>query len=74
MPLAQLSKKSSFQKFMPTPHYGAVKNRPRKKAIHYKGQRVTKDLFNPKETKTIENKKETVPKKKPKTVRKRKRK
>ncbi|XP_046978393.1 uncharacterized protein LOC124544043 [Vanessa cardui] len=47
-PLAKIArlKKTDFQKFMPTPDYSIVKNRPRKKALNYKGQRVTKDLFN----------------------------
>ncbi|KAK4884075.1 hypothetical protein RN001_000346 [Aquatica leii] len=48
-PLAKISesKKTDFQTFMPTPDYSVVKNnRPRRKALNYKGQRVTKDLFN----------------------------
>ncbi|KAF5295261.1 hypothetical protein FQA39_LY13126 [Lamprigera yunnana] len=47
-PLANIarSEKTYFQKFMPTPEYRVVKNRPRKKTLNYKGQRVTRDLFN----------------------------
>ncbi|CAG4996567.1 unnamed protein product [Parnassius apollo] len=54
--LAQISTKSPFQKFMPTPDYGDIKTRPRKKALKYKGQRVTKDLFKIKDTKVGEKK------------------
>lgn len=40
------SNKTPFHEFLPTPDYGVVKNkRLRKKAINYKGQRITKDLF-----------------------------
>ncbi|KAL4721040.1 hypothetical protein ACJJTC_018923 [Scirpophaga incertulas] len=40
------NRKTDFQQFMPTPDYGVVKSRPRKKALNYNGHRVTKDLFN----------------------------
>uniref|UniRef100_A0A2A4K7W9 HTH CENPB-type domain-containing protein n=2 Tax=Heliothis virescens TaxID=7102 RepID=A0A2A4K7W9_HELVI len=56
VPLSNLKKKTEFEDFLPTPNYALSKiNRPRKKAINYKGQRVTKDLFDKKE----EDKKET---------------
>ncbi|KAK9872721.1 hypothetical protein WA026_019502 [Henosepilachna vigintioctopunctata] len=47
-PLAKIARnmKTDFQQFMPTPEYGVVKSSPRKKALNYRGQRVTKDLFN----------------------------
>ncbi|KAF5270792.1 hypothetical protein FQR65_LT05411 [Abscondita terminalis] len=47
-PLAKIaeSKKTDFQKFMPTPDYSVVKDCPRRKALNYEGQRVSKDLFN----------------------------
>lgn len=48
IPLAILKAKkfrSPFQELLPTPNYAVTKNKPRKKAINYKGQRVTKDLF-----------------------------
>lgn len=67
VPLAQISKKSRFQTFLPTPEYGIVKSRPRKKALNYKGQRVTKDLFKRKEEKAVEEKKSIKGKKNKKT-------
>ncbi|XP_026328035.1 uncharacterized protein LOC113236244, partial [Hyposmocoma kahamanoa] len=49
LPLSTLNKQNSktpFQEFLPTPKYAVVKTKhPRKKAINYKGQRITKDLF-----------------------------
>ncbi|KAL0821830.1 hypothetical protein ABMA28_005237 [Loxostege sticticalis] len=51
VPLASLQKesKTQFQQFLPTPNYAKNKSsKPRKKAMNYKGQRITKDLFNDK--------------------------
>ncbi|XP_045509196.1 uncharacterized protein LOC123704756 isoform X3 [Colias croceus] len=49
IPLSSLRKqndKMSFQELFPTPNYAIVKNeRPRKKAMNYKGQKITKNLF-----------------------------
>lgn len=45
VPLANLTEKSPFQKLLPTPDYAVTKNKPRRKALNYKGQRVTKDIF-----------------------------
>ncbi|CAG9792671.1 unnamed protein product [Diatraea saccharalis] len=59
LPLAQLSNKTPFQKFLPTPDYGITKDRPRKKALNYKGQRITKDLFNKQGNSLIKEKKKT---------------
>ncbi|XP_052742085.1 uncharacterized protein LOC128198842 [Bicyclus anynana] len=45
--LKRQSNKTEFHEFLPTPNYSITKTkRPRKKAINYKGQRITKDLFN----------------------------
>lgn len=44
------SNKTEFEDFLQTPNYAITKtNRPRKKAINYKGQRITKDLFDKKD-------------------------
>ncbi|KAF9419659.1 hypothetical protein HW555_003937, partial [Spodoptera exigua] len=51
VPLASLQQenKTQFQQFLPTPNYAKNKSsKPRKKAMNYKGQRITKDLFNDK--------------------------
>ncbi|KAJ2954232.1 hypothetical protein O0L34_g2477 [Tuta absoluta] len=65
-PLAHLSdNKTAFHKFMPTPNYAAIKNKPRRKALNYQGQRVTKDLFTEKKEttkKTILKKRSAVKK------------
>ncbi|KAJ2941545.1 hypothetical protein O0L34_g14598 [Tuta absoluta] len=45
IPLAEISSKTRFKTFLPTPDYGVVKTCTRKKAINYKGQRITKNLF-----------------------------
>ncbi|XP_063895036.1 inhibitor of growth protein 2-like [Helicoverpa armigera] len=53
VPLANLKDnkfRSPFQELLPTPNYAVTKNKPRRKAINYKGQRVTKDLFKEQET------------------------
>lgn len=57
VPLAELCTKTEFQNFMPTPDYGSVKIQPRKKALNYKDQRVTQDLFNKKEEEMKKTKK-----------------
>ncbi|KAJ8724447.1 hypothetical protein PYW08_015921 [Mythimna loreyi] len=61
VPLLNLKKpnnKTEFEKFLPTPNYAVTKtNRPRKKAINYKGQRITKDLFNKKDERKKKTKK-----------------
>lgn len=59
VPLASLQQenKTQFQQFLPTPNYAKNKSsKPRKKAMNYKGQRITKNLFNDK-TKTTRTKK-----------------
>ncbi|CAH0727259.1 unnamed protein product, partial [Brenthis ino] len=38
-------KRSPFHEFIPTPNFAIIKSKPRRKAINYIGQRVTKDLF-----------------------------
>ncbi|CAH2100623.1 unnamed protein product [Euphydryas editha] len=53
VPLSNLRKepgyRTEFHNFLPTPNYAITKtNRLRKKAINYKGQRITKDLFDKK--------------------------
>ncbi|KAJ2951633.1 hypothetical protein O0L34_g13791 [Tuta absoluta] len=45
IPLAEISSKTRFKTFLPTPDYGVVKTCTRKKAINYKGQRITKTYF-----------------------------
>ncbi|KAL0871502.1 hypothetical protein ABMA27_005220 [Loxostege sticticalis] len=49
IPLARLKAKTDtktpFQQLLPTPNFAVVKQKPRRKAINYKGQIVTKDLF-----------------------------
>lgn len=48
IPLISLKAKkftSSFQELLPTPNYAVTKNKPKRKVINYRGQRVTKDLF-----------------------------
>ncbi|CAG2054953.1 unnamed protein product [Timema podura] len=48
IPLANLktkdSLKSPFHELMPTPNYAVVKAKPRRKALNYQSQRVTKEL------------------------------
>lgn len=56
IPLASLQQNkslgSSFHELMPTPNYAVLKeNKPRRKALNYKGQRVTRDLFKDSENK-----------------------
>lgn len=46
--------KTSFHKQIPTPNYATVKSQPRRKALNYIGQKITKHLFN--ETKQNKNK------------------
>lgn len=51
-PLASLKTKetkSPFQELMPTPNYAVIKDKPRRKAINYRGQRITRDLFKKRE-------------------------
>ncbi|CAH2002876.1 unnamed protein product [Acanthoscelides obtectus] len=48
IPLANFKAKkfrSPFQELFPTPNYAVTKNKPKRKAIDYKSQRITKDLF-----------------------------
>ncbi|CAG5000544.1 unnamed protein product [Parnassius apollo] len=53
MPLSELKnnkkrsdiQESSFKEFLPTPNYAETKAKPRRKALNYVGQRITKDLF-----------------------------
>ncbi|KAF5281134.1 hypothetical protein FQR65_LT03000 [Abscondita terminalis] len=66
IPLANLKSKetkSPFQELMPTPNVSVIKNKPRRKAIDYKGQRITKDIFNNREE-TKENEKSKIQKRK----------
>ncbi|KAL0861642.1 hypothetical protein ABMA27_009136 [Loxostege sticticalis] len=37
--------KTPFQELIPTPNIATIKTKPRRKALNYVGQRVTKDLF-----------------------------
>lgn len=37
--------KTPFQELIPTPNFATIKTKPRRKALNYVGQRVTKDLF-----------------------------
>ncbi|CAH2003246.1 unnamed protein product [Acanthoscelides obtectus] len=52
IPLANFKAKkfrSPFQELLSTPNYAVTKNKPRRKAVDYKGQRITKDLFKERE-------------------------
>lgn len=68
-PLSRFSEKQKvssvqrtpFQQFIPTPNYAQTKAKPRRKAINYIGQRITKDLFKDKEAE--KNQKSTKKKK-----------
>lgn len=58
MPLSKLKtkpEKSPFHKQIPTPNFAIIKNQPRRKAINYIGQKITKDLFNTVKDKTAKN-------------------
>ncbi|KAL4717794.1 hypothetical protein ACJJTC_000943 [Scirpophaga incertulas] len=46
-----------FQELLPTPNYATIKNKPRRKALNYIGQQVTKDLFKEIETTIAKNNK-----------------
>lgn len=49
--------KTTFQKLIPTPNFAVVKIKPRRKALNYVGQRITKDLFkDANEIKKVKNK------------------
>ncbi|KAJ2940839.1 hypothetical protein O0L34_g10097 [Tuta absoluta] len=37
--------RTPFQKQIPTPNYANIKSKPRRKALNYIGQKITKDLF-----------------------------
>ncbi|CAK1577977.1 unnamed protein product [Parnassius mnemosyne] len=55
--LKKQSNKTPFQIFLPTPNYAQVKTKGQhKKAMNYKGQRITKDLFSEKSEKQQKNK------------------
>ncbi|CAG9796463.1 unnamed protein product [Diatraea saccharalis] len=45
------SLKTPFQKLLPTPTYAVIKQKPRRKAINYKGRIITKDIFTDRENK-----------------------
>lgn len=50
-----------FRELLPTPNYAIMKNKPRRKALNYIGQRITKHLFKEKETtKAKKTKKENL--------------
>nr|CAI5850570.1 unnamed protein product [Callosobruchus analis] len=62
MPLARIAKKyeSPFHELLPTLNYAVTKNKSKRKAINYKGQRITKDLFKEQKS-TLETKKPNNP-------------
>ncbi|CAG9794003.1 unnamed protein product [Diatraea saccharalis] len=45
------SLKTPFQKLLSTPNYAVIKQKPRRKAINYKGRIITKDIFTDRENK-----------------------
>ncbi|XP_072931645.1 uncharacterized protein [Epargyreus clarus] len=53
--LKRKAEKSPFHKQIPTPNFAIIKNQPRRKAINYIGQKITKDLFNTVKEKTAKN-------------------
>lgn len=44
-----LGVKTPFHKQIPTPNFATVKSKPRRKALNYIGQKITKDLFDVKD-------------------------
>ncbi|CAB3255641.1 unnamed protein product [Arctia plantaginis] len=68
LPLSELKKhaeKSPFHKQIPTPNFATIKYKPRRKAVNYIGQKITKDLFDTAKEKTAKNTKRTTKKTKP---------
>lgn len=68
LPLSELKKhaeKSPFHKQIPTPNFAIIKYKPRRKAMNYIGQKITKDLFDTAKEKTAKNTKRTTKKTKP---------
>lgn len=59
---------NTFHKQIPTPNFTKVKTTPRRKALNYIGQRVTKDLFEKKAEEDAKKKEITKKKAKPKNV------
>lgn len=55
----------SFREFLPTPNYAEIKAKPRRKALNYIGQKITKDLFKEKSNNNTKN--SAKPTKKPPT-------
>ncbi|XP_039760048.1 uncharacterized protein LOC120633772 [Pararge aegeria] len=65
LPLSELKKyaeKSPFHKQIPTPNFATIKYKPRRKAMNYIGQKITKDLFDTVKEKTAKNTKRTTKK------------
>ncbi|CAB3241212.1 unnamed protein product [Arctia plantaginis] len=65
LPLSELKKhaeKSPFHKQIPTPNFATIKYKPRRKAVNYIGQKITKDLFDTAKEKTAKNTKRTTKK------------
>ncbi|CAB3232803.1 unnamed protein product [Arctia plantaginis] len=46
---------SSLKEFLPTPNYAQTKEKPRRKALNYVGQRITKQLFKDKSSNSAKN-------------------
>lgn len=68
LPLLELEKhaeKSPFHKQIPTPNFAIIKYKPRRKAVNYIGQKITKYLFDTAKEKTAKNTKRTTKKTKP---------
>ncbi|CAH2090772.1 unnamed protein product [Euphydryas editha] len=63
--LKKHAEKSPFHKQIPTPNFDTIKYKPRRKAVNYIGQKITKDLFDTAEEKTSKNTKRTTKKTKP---------
>ncbi|CAH2107479.1 unnamed protein product [Euphydryas editha] len=61
--LKKHAEKSPFHKQIPTPNFATIKYKPRRKALNYIGQKITKDLFA--EEETAKNTKRTTKKTKP---------
>ncbi|CAG4971678.1 unnamed protein product [Parnassius apollo] len=55
-----LASKSPFHKQIPTPNFGKIKDKPRRKALNYIGQKITKDLFDIAKEKTKKNTKKQL--------------
>lgn len=72
VPLSTLKKdieKSPFHKQIPTPNFAVIKDKPRRKAINYIGQKITKDLFDVAKDKLTKNTKKTNTSTKTKEIR-----